>query len=162
MIGLLKRGSEVYAHLVALYAQRQTSLTRLDVMRVTGMSACDLRKVLRVLALRKFVGISESGNLVPLTPPHELVCAAVCAELSVTMDEVCGRSQDYTHLRARRLIAKRLRFDFHYPVSAISKVINRHRNVVDEYFHRERASRRSKQRVERFRARKEREMRLAA
>lgn len=162
MIGLLKRGSEVYAHLVALYAKRQTSITRLEAMRVTGLSASDLRKVLRVLVLRKFVGVSESGNIVPWTPPHELVCDAVCAELSVTMEEVRGKSQDYKHLRARRLIAKRLRNEFNYPISAICKVVNRHQNTVDEWFHRERAARRSKQRVQRHRAQQHREVRLAA
>lgn len=162
MIGLLKRGSEVYAKLVTLYGDRQTSITRLEAMRVTGLSASDLRKVLRVLVLRKFVGISESGNIVPWTPPHEKVCEAVCAELSVTMEEVRGKSQDYKHLRARRLIAKRLRSEYHYPISAICKVVNRHQNTVDEWFHRDRASRRSKQRVQRHRAQQHREERLAA
>jgi hypothetical protein len=162
MIGLLKRGSDVYAKLVALYGERQTSLTRLEVMRVTGLPASDLRKVLRVLALRKFVGINESGNIVPWTPPHELVCDAVCAELSVTMDEVRSKSQDYKHLRARRLIARRLRDEFNYPVSAICKVVNRHLTTVEEYFHRDRATRRSKERVQRARARRAFEIRLAA
>lgn len=162
MIGLLKRGSKLYADIVALYDRRQTSLSRLDLMAVSGLSASDLNKVLKTLVRRKFVGINEAGRVAPWTPPHELVCDAVCAELSITMDEVRGKSQDYKHLRARRLIAKRLRQEYNYPLSAICKVINRHLNTVDEYFHRDRASIRSKQRVQRQAAQQSQERRLAA
>lgn len=162
MIGLTPRAARLYAVIVELFEEHGRSLSRSEVIRAAGYKPNHSYDLFDPLVGRKFIGMDKANRIVPWTPPHEIVCAEVCAAMSLTMDDIRSRSKMSKLVRARRMITKRLRVEYNWQLTDIAKVINRHLNTVDEYFHRERAARRSKQRVQRHRAQQHREIRIAA
>lgn len=162
MIGLTLRGAKLYSAIFKTFSQQGRSLSRADVSVACGIKPSAIEKALVPLVRRGFVRVTKSGHFVVCEPPHETVCAAVCEEMSVSLDDVRGSSKLPKLVRARRLITKRLRCEHHYLFAEIAKVINRHQSSVEEYIYRERAANRSKRRIERFHAQKERQIGLAA
>ena len=162
MIGLTPLAARLYAVIVELFNEKRRPLTRAEIIRAAGYKPNRSYCLFDPLIKRKFVGVDKANRIVPWTSPHEIVCADVCAAMSLTMDEIRSRSKQAKLVRARRLITRRLRVEYNWQLTDIAKVINRGLNTVDEYFHRERAVRRSKQRVQRHRAQQHREMGIAA
>jgi chromosomal replication initiation ATPase DnaA len=162
MIGLTFRGARLYSAIVKSFNQQGRSLSRADVSVSSGIKPSAIDAAMAPLIRRGFVRITRSGHFVACDPPHETVCAAVCEEMSVSLNDVRGSSKLPKLVRARRMITKRLRCEHRYLFAEIAKVINRHQSSVEEYIYRERAANRSKRRIERFHAQKEREMGLAA
>lgn len=141
MIGLSRLQSKLYADIVA--AHRGIPLTMDEVFLASGYKPFVCKKKLGQLIRRKFVIFDRTGRLSPCTPPHLIVCDEVSAALSISMDDIRGPSHLSELVKARRLIAKRLRSEFRYPISAICQVLNRGPNTVDAYFNPGNAARRS-------------------
>lgn len=141
MIGLSRLQSELYANIVA--AHRGIPLTMDEVFLASGQKPALCKKKLEQLIRRKFVVFDRTGRLSPCTPPHLIVCDEVSVGLSLSMDDIRGPSHLSELVKARRLIAKRLRSEFRYPISAICQVLDRGPNTVDAYFNPANAARRS-------------------
>jgi len=143
MIGLSRLQSDLYAALVETHSHRGVPLTMEEVIRASGLSPSKCQKKLDQLIRRKFVVFDRTGRLSPCMPPHQIVCAEISGALTLSMDDIRGPSHLSELVKARRMIARRLRTEFRYPISAICKVLDRGPNTVDAYFNLANASRRS-------------------
>lgn len=144
MIGLSPSASRLYAHIAELCASRSLPPRASDIKS----SICPDRKMLRLKQLEKhgFISIDRFDRITALEPPHLLVMRETCALTGLSEEEIRGECHAVLLVRARRIIAKRLRNEFSYYVAQIAIVLNRNDKSVWDYLRPDRTQRRSKAR----------------
>lgn len=148
MIGLAEDGARLYHQIVTLCAARSLPPRKEDIRAFIYGER--LRHRLNQLELRGFISIDRFSRITALEPPHIVVMREVCMTTGYSEDDIRSKSHSVVLVRARRIIAKRLRYKFRYPIAQIAIVINRNKSSVEDYFNPERTQQRSKRRAAMF------------
>lgn len=135
MIGLSPLGAKLYGQLLAKYEACGIPLSDEEVRKASTLGAWHTKLKLDQLKRRGFIGFDRTGRIVVCRPPHEVILAQVALATGLSVADIVGPSHESSLVRARKMIAKRLRKDFSYSNSQIAKILQRHVNSVREYFH---------------------------
>jgi hypothetical protein len=147
MIGLSPNSARLYAQIASLNASRGLPIDEREIRRWSAMYNYKIARRLRQLESRKFIKIDRTGRIIAIEPPHQIVMRETCMRTGLSEADILSTSHIFELVRARRIIAKRLRYEFNYAVRQIAILLNRHPDSVADYFGRERAQRRSKARA---------------
>lgn len=137
MIGLSSGSAHLYQRIVELCATRRLPPKAHDLKPLHHGER--LKGRIDQLEKRGFVSVDQFGRITPLEPPHQVVMREVCLQSGLSEDAIRSKQHSLSLMRARRIIAKRLRKEFSYPVRQIAVVLNRHDSTVEDYFNRARA-----------------------
>lgn len=148
MIGLFPQQAKIYETMRTL-AGTAGYCTIGALVEAFGMGQNRLLMRMKPLERRRFFRYDRFGFIVVQNPPHEIVLQSIAEQCNCTVSDIIGHRKCIQFVRARRLVAKRLRSEYLYPLTEIAKALQKHVTTVEDYFLPERSRSRSRIRAKR-------------